>query len=287
MDVRKGFDRAALDRVANDLQQQAGFADARRAFCTGVTDWWLGVPINRALMSDTGTMAVVVTIAGLSRTSAERGASLQLVIDALSAGGLASATRIRAMIDFLAAKGAVAITPHPSDKRRLVIAPTEVTIESLRLWLRAVLVPVGQLFDLPAPPAAIGAMPGLAERYFTTVMLRQGVDGFTIFDDWPEAQLFSDRRQGYLLMLHLAAEGTAEVAVPRGALAARYFVSASQITALLVEAERHGWLARLPGGHVRLSPEFAGRLAMWVAREIAVVGMWLQQKLTPPQENRS
>ncbi|TRW17520.1 helix-turn-helix domain-containing protein [Glacieibacterium frigidum] len=281
MDSRNRIDRAALDRVAGELRQHPAFADAKLAFCTGVTDWWLGVPINRALMSDTGAIAVAVTITGLSRTSAERGASLQTVIDALSAGGLASATRIRAMIDILAAKGAVAITPHPSDKRRLVIAPTEVMLESLRLWLRAVLDPVARLFDLPAAPDEIAAIPGIAERYFTTVMLRSGVDGFSIFDNWPEAQVFSDRRQGYVLMLHLAAATGAEMAVPRAALAARYFVSASQITALLVEAERHGWLERLPGGMVRLTPVFADRLELWVAREIAVVGMWVEQKLAP------
>lgn len=139
MDARNRFDRAALDRVAGGLRQHPGFAEARLAFCTGVTDWWLGVPINRALMSDTG-----------------------------------------------------------------------------------------------------------------------------------------------MLMLHLAAAAGVEVAVPPAALAARYFVSASQITALLVEAERHAWLARLPGGSVRLTSVFADRVEVWVAREIAVVGMWILAKLTPP-----
>lgn len=282
MGKSNAIDRAALDARAGVICHDPRFPEAKAAFCAIVPRCWLDTPLNRILIADTGAMAIAITITGFSRISAEAGASLQVVIDTLVAGGLASATRVRAMIDMLAARGALTVTAHPSDGRRLVIAPTELLFESLRIWFRGVMEPVSQIFVLPAAAEIVAATPNLAERYFTAVMLRQGLDGFTIFDDWPEAQMFADRRMGYVLMLHLAGATSLQVAVSRGDLALRYGVSASHITALLGHAEAHGWMARHPhSSMVTLAPDFARRLDLWVAREIAVVGMWLEAKLSP------
>jgi hypothetical protein len=48
---------------------------------------------------------------------------------------------------------------------------------------------------------------------------------------------------------------------------------------MLADAEAHGWLVRRqPSSIVDLDPGFADRLDLWVARELAIVDLWLQAK---------
>jgi DNA-binding IclR family transcriptional regulator len=93
-----------------------------------------------------------------------------------------------------------------------------------------------------------------------------------------------DRRHGYLLLLELAGPGGMATAVGRGEAARRYGVSPAHVSALLATAEGQGWISRNRGtGLISLDPVFAQRLDIWVARELAIVGLWLQTKLKREQ----
>jgi hypothetical protein len=110
-------------------------------------------------------------------------------------------------------------------------------------------------------------------------MLRQVVDGFTIFAGWPEAEAFMNRRHGYLLMLTLAGATGGTIDINRARTAKWYGVSPAHVATMLADAEAHGWLVRRqPSSIVELDPAFADRLDLWVARELAIVALWLEAK---------
>lgn len=281
MDGRGRIDLSLFNARAEELRGHPRFAQAKERFCTEVPAHWLASPYRRALIADTGALAVSITIAGMHRLDPANGASLQLLIDTLGRDGLASATRIRAMVDMLAHHGAIRIEPHATDRRRLRLVPTGVMRDSHRAWLESVLGAVRLLFDLPPLPQG-DALTDLADRYIAGIMLRQAVDRFTIFDGFPEGETFMNRRHGYLLMLQLAGSGGLRTEVNRAHVAQWFGVSSTHIATMLSEAEAKGWLTRRPpSSEVVLDPAFSERLDIWVAREIAIVGMWLQAKLAP------
>lgn len=280
MDSKGRVDPAAFNLRVARIREDAAFVAAKDRFCQDVTSFWLSSDFRRTLIADTGAYGVIIGIVGMDRLDPVGGASMQTVITALEAVGMASATRIRAMIDHLRDQGAIDIIPHPADGRRLKLVPTEKLRRFQRRWFAAVLGPVGMLFALPASPEALAETPELVERYLTSVMLRHLLDRFTIFDGFPEIEAFMNRRQGYLLMLQLARGHGLTTDVDRAHIAQWFGVSPAHIATMLAEAEKHGWLQRLPPrSTIRLDPDFADRLDLWVAREIAIVGMWIETKL--------
>ncbi|MGH8336659.1 MAG: hypothetical protein ACRETL_07575, partial [Gammaproteobacteria bacterium] len=169
MDSQGRVDRALFNARAEAILHHPGFAEAKAVFCRDVPEFWLEQPLKRILIADTGAMAITICIVGFSRLWPEDGALLQMVIDKLSAGNLASANRIRALIDLLVAKDAVRIEPSEKDARRLKLTPTELLLECHRSWFRSVLRPVSLVFDLSASAEEIAAIPSFAERYITSI----------------------------------------------------------------------------------------------------------------------
>jgi|JI8StandDraft_2_1071088.scaffolds.fasta_scaffold06721_2 hypothetical protein len=278
MDKRGRVNLPAFNAHAEHLRQHPRFAEARARFCADVPARWMATPLQRWLIADTGGLAVALCITGMHRLFAEQGAQQQMIINALTAAGVASASRVRTLVDQLSHRGGITIEPSPHDRRALRLVPTQMLDETHLSWLESVLPAVGMVHDLPALPAEAGGRRDLACRYVTSIIMRQSMDGFTIYDGFPEMAAFMERRQGYLLMLDLAASGDTSVTLNRSDAAHRYAVSPQHVSALLAHAESQGWLARTRAG-VDLTPDFADRLNIWVARELAIVGLWLQMKL--------
>ncbi len=264
---------------ADEIRTHPRFPIAKRRFCTEVPAMWLASPLRRRLIADTGAMAVSITVTGLNRLDPVNGASLETMIKGLEASKLASGNRARSLVGMLQRSGALEAVPHPHDGRRLKLVPTQLLHQTHRDWMLSVLGPLSEVATLAAPPAELAAEPRLAERYITSIMLRQVVDGFTIFAGWPEAEAFMNRRHGYLLMLTLADATDRRIDVNRARTARWYGVSPAHVANMLADAEAHGWLKRLPqGSTVELDPAFADRIDLWVARELAIVAMWLDIK---------
>ncbi|MFQ3665650.1 MAG: hypothetical protein SNJ79_06385 [Sphingomonadaceae bacterium] len=273
------LDRAQLAQRAGQYLKDPRFSVARARFCEEVPRAWLRSRLQRRLIADSGAMAVVIAITGLHRLDPAGGASLEVIISALEGSRLASGNRVRAIVAMLKDHGAVDMAPHPTDRRRRRLLPKSVLADVYRAWLGSVLGPLSELEDLAAEPQAIAGEPGLAERYINAIMLRQAVDGFTIMEGWPEALAFMGRRHGYLVMLYLAAHSDCRVDINRSRIAERCGVSQAHVATLLADAERQGWLSRRPNAsEVLLAPAFAQRLEEWVARELAIVALWLEAK---------
>ena len=279
MDARGRVNLEAFNAFSERLRLHPRFAEARARFCHDLPERWMATPLQRWLIADTGGMAVAVCITGMHRVLPGQGAQLQLIIRALTATGMASATRVRALVDQLEHHGAIRIEPSLHDRRARRIVPTEMLADVHRNWLESVLPAVGMVFDLPPIPDEVDARREIAARYSASIIMRQSMDGFTIFDGFPEMAAFIERRQGYLLMLELAAPGGLATAVRRTEAARRYGVSPAHVSSLLGNAERQGWLVRERDGSITLDPTFADRLDIWVARELAIVGLWLKTKL--------
>lgn len=279
MDSSGRVDRATFVRRADEFLAHPSFGKARSRFREDVTTHWLSSPLRRTLIADTGAMAVAITVTGLHRLDPANGASLEMVTTGIAAAGLASANRVRGIVEMLVHEGAVEVLPHPHDRRRHRLIPTGLMHADHQAWLASVLRPLSLLMPLGAEPEDLAARPHLAERYITSIMLRQAVDGFTIFEGWPEAIAFMNRRQGYLLMLMLADHRQGQVTVNRAHVARRFGVSPAHVATMLADAEAMGWLSRMPhASDIALAPDFAQRLNRWVARELAIVALWLEAK---------
>lgn len=280
MDAKGRIDPAVFKARVSAVRGDSRYPDAKDRFCHDVPRFWLKSDFRRTLIADTGAYGVAIGITGMHRLDRENGASMQTVIAALEASGMASATRIRSMIYHLRDQRAIEIVPHHSDGRRLRLIPTAKLIGFQRRWFAAVLASVGMIFDLPTSPEELAETPELVERYLTGVMLRHLMDGFTIFDGFPEIETFMNRRHGYLLMLQLAGGKGLATEVDRAHVAEWFGVSPAHIATMLADAEKQGWLQRRPPkSTVVLDPAFADRLDLWVAREITIVGMWIEAKL--------
>lgn len=278
MDRRGRVNLAAFSAHAETLLVHPRFAEARARFCTDVPARWMATPLQRWLIADTGGMAVALCITGMHRLFPDQGAQQQMIINALGLAGVASAARVRTLISHLEHRGGISVEPSPIDRRARRLVPTRLLHDTHLSWLESVLPAVGMVHDLSALPADVDARRDLACRYVTSIIMRQSMDGFTIYDGFPEMAAFMERRQGYLLMLDIAGPGALAVPLNRAEAARRYAVSPQHVSALLGHAEAEGWLARTPTG-VSLSPDFSHRLNIWVARELAIVGLWLQMKL--------
>lgn len=278
------IDRAALAIRADAILHHAHFADARALFCTDVPETYLTGPFRRTLIADTSCFAILISIIGLNRLDPVNGASVSLLVTALERGGFASETRIRAYINDLQHSGAIEIVAHKSDGRRRKLVPTVRLIDYQRAWFAANLRALAQVFALPFDADALGHSEGVVERYLTNVMLRHAVDHFTIFDDFPEAKSLMARRHGYILMLELAKDGGLDVDVGRNRLAQKFGVSTAHIATIVADAESEGWLQRNPQSSVvTLDRVFADRLNLWVARELALIAMWVESRFCTPQ----
>ncbi len=279
MDSSGRIDQLLFEARSEAIRAHPGFPIAKQRFCTDVPAVWLASSLNRRLIADTGAMAVSITVTGLNRLDPVNGASLETMIRGLEASRIASGNRARSLIDMLKRAGGVEAVPHPDDGRRVKLVPTALLQQTHRDWLLSVLRPLAEVTELPAPPDELAAEPRLAERYITSIMLRQVVDGFTIFGGWPEVEAFMNRRHGYLLMLALAGATDGSIDINRSRTAQWYGVSPAHIATMLADAEAHGWLIRRqPSSVVELDPAFADRLDLWVARELAIVALWLEAK---------
>jgi DNA-binding MarR family transcriptional regulator len=279
MDSKGRIDVAIFDARVRAVKAHTRFSIAKAKFCNDVPKHWLSSPINHTLIADTGAYAITIAIIGLNRIYRVDGASMQTVIKALEASGLASATRIRSLIDILVHRGAIRVVPHENDRRRRRLEPTPALIEAQRGWFESVLMSVSEVFDLPMPAHDLAHLPELVERYLTGVMLRHVIDHFTIFDGFPEVEAFMNRRHGYLLMLQLAGSNSLVTEVGRSKLARQLGVSPAHIATMLADAEARGWLRRVqPSSQIVLNPEFSTMLDTWVARELAIVGLWIEAR---------
>ncbi len=282
MDSSGRIDQTLFNARADAIRAHPRFPVAKRQFCADVPAMWLASPLNRRLIADTGAMAVSITVTGLNRLDPVNGASLETMIRGLEASQLASANRARSLVEMLKRAGGLDSVPHPADGRRLKLVPTPLLQQTHRDWLLSVLRPLSEVARLAASPEDLAAEPRLAERYITSIMLRQAIDGFTIFAGWPEVEAFMNRRHGYLLMLALAGATDGRVDVNRAQIAQRFGVSPAHIATMLADAEAHGWLTRRqPSSAINLDQAFADRLDLWVARELAIVAMWLDVKRPP------
>jgi DNA-binding MarR family transcriptional regulator len=279
MTAQPRLDFESFAARAQAVRDHPRFGVAKGIFCKDVLETWLEFPFRRTLIADTSCFAVIIAIFGMNRINPDNGASMQWIVKTLEAGRFASETRIRAYLGDLAHSGAIEILPHQADRRRRKLVPTPRLVAALQRWLAANLRAAHEIFAFATDAETIAHTPGVIERYLTGVMLRHSVDNFTIFDGFPEVEAFMNRRHGYLLLLQLAGEPGLQAEIARARVADRFGVSIAHVATLLAEAEGNGWLQRqAPSSTVTLSPDFAERLNLWVAREITLIGTWAEER---------
>lgn len=279
VDSRGRIDRALFHRRVTEVMADPGFERAKARFCRDVPASRLHTWFRHTLSADTGAFALGIAIIGLNRLDPEGGAPVKLITGPLASAGFASPTRVKVLLDQMLHAGLLDKSRNTRDARRRKLVPTERFMSAHREWFEAVLGAVGEVFQLPAEARELAYRPELVESYLTGVMLRHLMDGFTLMEGMPEVDAFMQRRHGYLLLLELAAQRDRHVEIARGRLAERYSVSPAHIAGVLAAAEQNGWLTRKPlSSEVELSSDFAQVLETWIARELAIVGMWIQAK---------
>ncbi len=283
MSRHERFDRGAFHRMVEEVRRHPAFGAARDRFTAEVPLSRLFIQTRHDLNADTGSFALIMNVVAHNRIDPVNGAAVSTIIRTLEQAGVASATRLRALIDQMIDRGMMRVVSDPHDRRRKRLELTEPFVESQRNYFETVLESVAMVFDLPATPQALAHMPDLMERYWTSVVLRAGHDNFVLMEGMPEIAAFMDRKHGYLLMLELAGAHGLATEVHRAAMAERYGVSPAHIAGMLADAEKKGWVRReLPSSRIALAPDFAEQLEIWIARELTIVGMWVIAKLGPP-----
>jgi DNA-binding MarR family transcriptional regulator len=279
MDSKGRIDRDAFNARVADVVNHPRFAEAKRRLCRDVPDSRLHRYFRHTLDADAGAFGLGIAIVGLNHFDKVNGASMETVIFALEKGGIASATRVRAMVDILEHQGMLQVLPNEHDKRRKKLVFTEPYMEAQRHWFEALLGATALVFDLPGTPHELAFAPTMLERYINGVMLRNFVDGFTIFEGMPDIEAFMLRKHGFLLMLELAAADGLEADIDRSGMAERFDVSRAHIATMLHDAEAHGWLKRNPpSSRIDLDPAFRRSLDLFVSREMTIVGLWFEAR---------
>ena len=273
------FDRLRFAEQVAAARAHPSFPKARLRFAREVSAARLQNPFRKILTADTGAFALIIAVTGLNRIDKVHGAALTTVVQALTHAGFASATRARGLIDQMVDRGLMTLKTNPQDRRRKRLQLTEPFLAAERDWFEAVLGSVALVFHVPDTPHAFAHRAEVLERYLTSVMLRSLMEGFTLMEGLPAIEAFMDRRHGYLLMLHLASAEGRVVEVHRTTMAQAFGVSAAHIAIMLSDAEAAGWLKRdLPSNSVTLGDPFAEQLEIWIAREIVIVGQWVEAK---------
>lgn len=279
MDLKGRIDRVRFAERVTATRAHPAFPEARLRFARDVSAARLHSRFHSILTADTGAFALIIAVTGLNRIDKVYGAALTTVVQALTRSGFASPTRVRALINQMVDRGLMAVQAHPDDKRRKRLLLTQPLLAAERDWFEAVLISVALVFSLPATPHALAHRSDVLERYFTSVMLRSLLDNFTLLEGMPEIEAFMNRRHGYLLMLHLACADGPMIEVNRTTMAQNFGVSSAHNAIMLSDAEAAGWLKRdLPSNRIVLSEPFAEQLEIWIAREIVIVGMWVEAK---------
>lgn len=274
------FDRVRFHQTVEETRRHPAFSAARHRFTADVPLSRLFIQTRHDLNADTGSFALIMNVVAHNRIDPINGAAVSTIIRTLEQAGVASATRLRALIDQMIDRGMMRAYSDPQDRRRKRLELTEPFVESQRNYFETVLESVAMVFDLPDTPHALANMPELMERYWTSVVLRAGHDNFVLMEGMPEIASFMDRKHGYLLMLELAGAHGLATDVHRAAMAERYGVSPAHIAGMLADAEKKGWVRRaLPSSQIILAPAFAEQLEIWIARELTIVGMWIEAKL--------
>ncbi len=279
MDASGRIDRQIFHDRVEVTRRHPNFLLARHRFCTEVPVSRLFIKTRHDLNADTGSFALIMNVVAHNRIDKINGAAFSTIISMLSQSGVASATRLRALIGQMVDRGMMRILTNPEDGRRKRLELTETFIESQRHYFETVLNCVDMVFDLPDAPHALAHTPELMERYWTSVVLRAGHDKFVLMEGMPHIEAFMNRKHGYLLMLELAGADGLATEVHRAVIAQRYGVSPAHIAGMLADAEKHGWLRReQPSSRIMLDPVFAEQLDIWIARELTIVGMWIEAK---------
>lgn len=279
MDSRGRIDRKLFHDCVETTRRRPGFLAARYRFCAEVPVSRLFIKTRHDLNADTGSFALIMNVVAQNRLDKINGAGFSTVISTLLQANVASATRLRALINQMVDRDMMRVLTNPGDGRRKRLELTETFIESQRDYFETVLNCVAMVFGLPDTPHALAHTPELMERYWTSVILRAGHDQFMLMEGMPQIEAFMNRKHGYLLMLELAGANSLETEVHRAIMAKRYGVSQAHIAGMLADAEKQGWLRReQPSSRIVLDPRFAEQLDIWIARELAIVGMWIQAK---------
>lgn len=238
-------------------------------------------------LGDKGSLAIVALLLKGS-ISAGRSATLAEISASMERSGLATARRVRAMIEWLEHCGALERVQIGQDRRRRPFRVTGWLLHALH-----------ELAWLVALAGAANAMDWLAEEVRGTdrFLLAMAAPLFEFIQKGallPDTiNLFVDYRAGYALLVHLMGaaslreDGTVLTQVSRKALARTVHVSRAQITGIIARAERLGLVTRLAGERILLDRGFHEdclsffRLQMTGLRS-ALIASWLDEDEEAP-----
>jgi hypothetical protein len=287
--VRPGgaIDRQRLAAATAQVLAHPGFDAACQQFALAVLHCYEHHRVVRRQMHDTARFALLCF---LLMYESERlagqgaGASAARLVDALSAHGMASRSRVKDLIDGLKLIGCVQGLPHPTDTRARVLRPTALLLQPLRAWLEGDLLAVDQVCALPAAPAVLCERPHLVPAYLGGLARALSIDGFSMIEGQPEIAQLLVRDCGYLVLMQVLAQwqgvpgggpatAAVQAAVPEQAFSERFGVSRSHTRNLLRFGQQCGWWLPLAasGRAISVSAGFHGLMRRWMAQEFALM----------------
>jgi DNA-binding MarR family transcriptional regulator len=240
------------------LRADARFADAARAFVTGVAELYEGNRLLNTLVNDRGrfVMGFAALYMHYHGDPRDPGAALTAsrIKEFCVEQNICSPGRAEAMLMLMRLFGYLEPSPSTTDRRLRILVATERLIESFhQRWERM----FGALaLVLPEGRAALPLVrQDSFSRAFVGQAFRQFKAGFRFLDYAPDLSLFADRNSGLMIVFSLfTAEGPhggfppeRPVSVSISSLARRFGVSRVHVRKLLRDAEMANLIARSAG----------------------------------------
>lgn len=268
-------DLDALDAAAAAVVAHAQFPGAQARLCASAR---LADPPRAAdtALADNGRVALAALIFALEH-AADQGAppptasGLQRL---MAPTGIASTSRLRAMLATFEHQGLVILTPSPLDRRVRTVSPTAALRERFHVWLGEMFAAVHEVRPLPIAPQTLAARRDIMGGFFAR-SIGAIAGGFRLYRGLDAIRDLTHRASGHQLLLILAElappGGGLRPLPPQDALARRLNVTRGQVVKLLRQAEADGWVLRQPRqpGGVVLAPAFVPELRRFIGREIA------------------
>jgi hypothetical protein len=273
-------------RSSDEILAHPRFVPARIAFVDAVLALYEGDVFLTRLLLEAGRYVtfgnIMCMYARYDEADQSTWPTLSRLKESMVQFGLSSPRRVEALVARLVHSGFVEMVPPKADRRVRILTPTERMFSQDLDWLAAHYLPLHVLFPDPGYAPVMRRDPSfqMAQRFVSMDFFGKGAN---ILASNPGVMLFMGRDAGIMILIkliqmaHAATEGF-HTGLSYTDIGARFGVSRTHVRAVLLEAERAGFvqLSGRGGQLVQLTPAVMQVFDRFIADSLSGLDMMFQ-----------